>query len=694
MTVASSQRFTRNNPCPVCGGSANDSRGKGTRCFGFISDDPEWCHCTREDRAGQVRYFSDSQTYAHRLVGDCRCGIRHDPTPSSNGRHHPNGSPGGRKIAAEYNYRDEKGDSLFQTVRLDPKDFRQRHVNGDGTWVWNLDGVRRVLYRLPDLLAAPLDRTVYVVEGEKDADRVRSFGLVATTNPMGAGKWSDEYSEYLRDRHIVILPDNDQAGHDHAQKVALSLNGVAATVKIVALPGLPDKGDVFDWFDADHTPGDLEQVVAATPPIDHAAPQLAAPRPQPASQWPDPPGPAAYFGLAGRIVAMLEPHTEGDPAALLLTTLVAFGSAVGSGPYFMVGATRHSLRDNALLVGATAKARKGDATQAALAPFKLADPAWANTRVWSNLSIGEGLIWQVRDAITKTERVGGRGEPTRYEEVTTDSGVRDKRLLVIESEFASCLKVMARQGNTLSPVIRQAWDTGALRTMTKNSPAVATGAHVSILGHITVEELRRELADVETINGFANRFLVAAVRRSKLLANPQPLDPFVLDALARDLQRALEFGRTVGQIRRSPEAEDLWCELYPAFSQDRPGLVGSLTARNDAHVLRLAAIYALLNHSATVDVEHLAAAVEVVEFSERSIGYIFGDATGDPIADAIRRALVANGELTRTQISKLFGHNVSAGRLEHALQLLLTTGRARTEQREPNGRRVDVWLPV
>lgn len=164
-----------------------------------------------------------------------------------------------------YNYRDEQGQILFQVCRMKPKDFRQRVPKPEGGWQWKVKGVRRVLYRLPDLVAADPKSPVVVCEGEKDADRLRKLGLTATCNPGGAGKWLKEYTASLKDRRVVILPDNDQAGRDHAQLVARHLNGTAAAIKIVELPGLPNKGDVSDWLDAGGDVGQLREAIKAAP---------------------------------------------------------------------------------------------------------------------------------------------------------------------------------------------------------------------------------------------------------------------------------------------------------------------------------------------------------------------------------------------------------------------------------------------
>jgi hypothetical protein len=181
--------------------------------------------------------------------------------------------------------------------------------------------------------------------------------------------------------------------------------------------------------------------------------------------WPEPLAEAAYHGLAGRVVRAIAPHTEADPAAILIQYLVAFGSVVGRGPYYAVEGDRHGPNLYAVIVGATAKGRKGTSWGRVREIFQRVDDPWASKRVLSGLSSGEGLIWAVRD-------------PSDDD----DPGVADKRLLVIEAEYASVLRVLDREGNRLSPVIRDAWDTGDLRTLTKTSPASATGAHISIIG--------------------------------------------------------------------------------------------------------------------------------------------------------------------------------------------------------------------
>jgi hypothetical protein len=179
--------------------------------------------------------------------------------PAWNGK--PNGSSQGRTIAAKYDYVDEDGKLLFQVLRGDPKRFSQRRPNGSG-WIWKLDDTRRVLYRLPEIMEAVAnDQPIFICEGEKAVDALVKLGVPATCSPHGAGKWRDSYAQFLNDAPIIILPDNDEPGRKHRDQVATSLSGVAASVKVLHLPGLPEGGDAYDWIAAGGTTEKLWAVV-------------------------------------------------------------------------------------------------------------------------------------------------------------------------------------------------------------------------------------------------------------------------------------------------------------------------------------------------------------------------------------------------------------------------------------------------
>lgn len=167
-----------------------------------------------------------------------------------------------RRIVATYEYVDESGQLLFHVCRFEPKFFAQRAPDGS----WKVRGIRQVPYRLPDIMEAVAEgKTIFIVEGEKDADRLWKWNIPATCNAGGAGKWREDFAGLLAGADCVVVPDNDKAGRAHAERVAASLQGIAARVRYLALPGLPDKGDVSDFMDRGATPEEFHSVVALAP---------------------------------------------------------------------------------------------------------------------------------------------------------------------------------------------------------------------------------------------------------------------------------------------------------------------------------------------------------------------------------------------------------------------------------------------
>ena len=239
--------------------------------------------------------------------------------------------------------------------------------------------------------------------------------------------------------------------------------------------------------------------------------------------WPEL-DPAALHGPAGDIVNAIAPNTEADPVALLFDLLINFGVCVNSGPHVTVGRAIHHARDNVVLVGATSRGRKGQARAEIRPIFAGADPVFSDTRIVGGLTSGQGLVYAVRDA---------EGD---------DKGVSDKRLLAIEEEFSSVLKLADQPGNILSETIRRAWDTGNMRTMPRRDALHATGAHVGIIGHITYAELMSRLTEIEIANGFGNRFVFPVVRQQRLL--PHGGRVAGIDSQIRLIRTALEKART------------------------------------------------------------------------------------------------------------------------------------------------------
>lgn len=406
--------------------------------------------------------------------------------------------------------------------------------------------------------------------------------------------------------------------------------------------------------------------------------------PLPEIKFPDPPAPEAYYGLAGDFVRAVEPHSEADPVALLISYLVFFGNCIGRGCHWRVGGDEHHANEFAVLVGDTAGGRKGTSAGEARRPFNFnADGSGWVSRIKTGLSSGEGLIWQIRDPITITKR-NKDGVITAE---TTDEGEPDKRLLLIEPEFAQVLKQFDRAGNTLSPIIRLAWERGELASLTKNSPAKSTGAHVSIIGHITKQELLRHLNTTEAANGAANRFLFLAVRRSKMLPDGGTLPPSTIVAIRQCTELAVASARALNffEISRDSQAADFWRSVYPSLSSPKPGLVGAICGRAESHVLRLALIYALLDQSTTINLPHLQAALALWSYCLNSVDFIFGHSLGDETADQILDALAFSPSgLSRTELHAFFQRHLSSSEIARALSLLLSLNKIKSSSFHPS----------
>jgi hypothetical protein len=394
----------------------------------------------------------------------------------------------------------------------------------------------------------------------------------------------------------------------------------------------------------------------------------------------------AFHGLAGEIARTIAPHTESDPALLLIGSLVYFGNTLGHGPRHVVEGTPHYSNLYALFVGDTSKARKGTGDGRVRQIFKVAEPEWCNYRIKSGLSSGEGLIAEVRDQTVKT---------VKGEEKVVDEGVKDKRLLIVQSEFGGALQAMKREGSLLSTVLRDGWDGRDLATLVKHSPLRATNPHISVIGHVTKSELVYLMDQMSMVNGLGNRFLFTCVRRSNILPFGGNLSPQDVDRLGVETGYAIERARQIDEVRWHQDGSEGWKNIYDALSEAKPGLAGALSARAEAQVVRLAMVYALWDGSALIKPAHLMAAMAVQDYCEASVHYVFGEKIGNSIADTILAALKdAYPEgLTRTEIHKLFNRNESAGSITTALQDLQCLGRAIMTKRPASGRGrpTEIW---
>ena len=371
--------------------------------------------------------------------------------------------------------------------------------------------------------------------------------------------------------------------------------------------------------------------------------------PSRAALWPAPPDEAAYHGPAGDIVRAIQPFTEADPVGLLGTFLAIFGTMAGDRWSLHQGEQQHT-NIFVTLVGDTGTGRKGTAYSAISEVYKLVDKDWHMLLV-TGLGSGEGLISFLK----------------RRED--------DPRALVMESEFGHFLIAMTREGSTLSSIIRNAWDgvpLGRWIADPKKSGTIVRH-HVGMLANITDIELAQRLTSTEAANGFGNRFLWLSVRRDHLLPFTEPLIAPVTPHLKK-LKDALAFADKGGFMHYSPEAREIWKSFYMR-QVPRMGLLGALIGRREPYIARLAMIYALLDCTATIGVEHLLAAAALWDYADHSTVYIFGDSTGDRHADALLKMLGEKSPLPWLEIIR--ERHLKPAEMDSAVGILTRLGLVR-----------------
>lgn len=399
--------------------------------------------------------------------------------------------------------------------------------------------------------------------------------------------------------------------------------------------------------------------------------------------------PEAFYGLPGMAVELILPHTEADPAALLANFITAAGCIVGPRAYIYRDGRRQGTNEFACVVGLSAAARKGTAT----------------SRIEEVIKDCVGSIYTKIDHVHACEsddaawedliiRGLGSGEAlvSSLAEDANEAGW-DGRRFVFEEEFSRCLKVMGREGSTLSEMLRAVWDGSRLENRVKGKTLRAPAGHVSLMGHITEAEMRVRLGQIELFNGFANRFLWFLADRSKYLplgGGHPPVGPVV-----SGLRHVLEQSRHWREMTFDGQVTALWVEggLYQRLEDRPPGLLGAVTARAAAHVTRLSLLWAVLDGAEQVHLPHLMAALAVWDYNEKTCAYLFGTSTGDEYADSILEFLqeVAPGYLTRTEIRDRFKRHAEPGRIMQALLLLEREGKIERHQVSTPGRSAECW---
>jgi len=367
--------------------------------------------------------------------------------------------------------------------------------------------------------------------------------------------------------------------------------------------------------------------------------------------------PAAYHGVAGEFLRAVAKHTEATDAAVLAHLLPAVGMLAGPKVHVWSGG-KQPARVNVCVVGPTNTGRKGTSfAPVDLLMQKVAGQFWDQQRP-SGLSSGEGLIVAVADKEEKDDDGNIVIVPT------------EKRLFVPEQEFSRVLANIRREGNVLSQVIRSCYDDGNLATLTV-SPRRASGAHILIVGHITQEELKERLTEIDMANGFGNRFLWFHVRSDKVMPDTQPIPNEVFEPFMAQLRAIHRLGteqKTEHPVKRDAAANKLWVEVYiNRLRQDQPGLAGAMVSRGAPMVVRLALIYALLDcpqkkptllvrnaldlNKLVIRAEHLQAALAVWDYCEQSAHQLFKNKSGDPLGDKLL-GLMGAGPVTRQELNR------------------------------------------
>lgn len=528
-------------------------------------------------------------------------------------------------------------------------------------------------------IGKPKNKTLLLCEGYATGASIHKCTGLAVAVCFDAGNLRP-VAEILKKKYpdhlLKVCGDNDGSGvgQKAAQEAALAVGGV------IAIPPTTDQ-DFNDMHRKDGTAAvracieatiiSRLQVAATTPSPEEWEPTI--------SDWPTM-DPRAYRGLAGEFAALASKKSEADPAAVLITFLIRFGVEVGSGPSLYVGDTKHRARLASVIAGASSKARKGTSGKPVDRLFcKIEGKARFSPGPFSS---GEGIIFAVRDEAKKWNDKDQTW-------TVVDPGIPDKRLFVLDEEFAGILAQTKRDGNTLSMIIRNAWDNGNLDPLTKTSKTTATNAHVGWVSHVTIEELQAKLTDSEAFNGFANRILWVCARRSKIVPLPEPMDDAKLDNLRQRLVERIKLFRDVEfvKIEMSSATKRAWCNQYYAeLTRDNPGLVGCVINRGEAQVVRLALIYCLLDGMTTISLDHLEAAVALWRYCEQSARYIFQGRRTDGVAEKILAAL-SEKPMTSTEIHRLLANHVNKNKLSAVLSRLKGSNQIESERFRSEGQK-------
>jgi Protein of unknown function (DUF3987) len=621
-----------------------------------------------------------------------------------------------KKLIHVWEYKNKNSQVIGFVARYEDNDGKKEIIpffKRNGTnWAAGIDLKPKPIYGIDKLAKHKKENIVIVVEGEKCAAALNSLGLCAVTSLGGSqsAKLAD-WTPLDGHKFVLLMPDNDAAGEKYIEDVfrGLMVLPEPPEIMILRLSELPDKGDVVDWLEKrvngwngysaiqqslhkaikedfrsefknresvpDEWRGLRDSQTQTTQATDDDTKTLAFNFPTFDSK--------NYYGIAGEIAKLASENSEADIMAVYVSFLTAAAAMLGRHKYIWLGDSKHYARIFAALVGASSRSRKGTSFKSVRHIIRKTEEIYlkrSTTHVFDSLCIAdgglssaEGLIFAVRD---EAEQTSGKSNTPLWDAVI------DKRLLVVEEELANVLKISQREGNTLSPLLRKAWDGGTLAPMTKNNRLKATDPHINVIGHITQYELKFLISDSDIHNGLSNRFLWVCVRRTQKMAFPRRMDDSKLLAMAIRLSDALMKSEIEEVVDLSQEAREYWTLQYPIVSADITGLMGSITSRSEAYVLRIGLLFCLLDGVNQIEQKHLKAAVDLVAFCNQSVEFIFStpaDSEAGTDADKLLKAL-AKKPMTQTEISRLFSNNKTRRQLMELLTELQALNKVKSSQ--------------
>lgn len=596
-------------------------------------------HCPgHEDRVPSLSVSQAGEKILVRCFGGCEQARvidalkARDLWPSRNGD-----SPQAQKprIVAIYNYRDVAGKLVFQVVRREPKDFRQRRPDGKGGWIWNMTGVDRVPYNLAEVLNS---ETIAVCEGEKDCDALVALGFAATTNPGGAGKWRKEYNQYFQGRKVVVFVDNDDPGRAHAEDVARNLYGVATIVKVLELSGLPEKGDICDWLKAGGTADQLQAIVKAAAEWDpreapKASPQSISSKSEASKTaqssvaietvsgpptWPR----EVMAGAAGNFSKTYAAYLETPESFLYMDYLTVLGHVVSSN-ITLHSEIRPEPRMYTINLGESADTRKS-----------------------TSVSKTCGFFSEIldRDVIHEVLGVGSA-------EGLAKAFKRNPRVLLVSDELNALVQKMRIDASVLSPCICTLFESNRFHSLTKKHEINIDVAELTMLAACTLDTYRGMFTSQFLDIGLLNRFFVVIGDSNRKFAIPQPIPDQEKEALRRNLMDVLSFveahsqgGRYAMQINST--ARDIFEKWYFGLEQS------VFTKRLDTYGHRLMPLLAIneLQHIITPEIAEKTVALLNYQLAARKYADpIDADNAIAKVEERIRR-LLANGPMKKRDL--------------------------------------------